>query len=191
MHFHNFFTYVQLFCSVKFDLYLFLCVGRTMVINVWVQSAWSTPSCNWVSWWRCKLWNRLFSLPWKYKPGTLYVFTYKATMRFEVELWLIIWPIKYELYVTKSLPLDSYLKDVSNNMFLVSYNLYFVDQIISQSFASKYLVALYIKNGGSNTYVKKLGICQLRNDYLLHWVSITENMVFNGPVYYKIISVIL
>jgi len=40
--------------------------------------------------------------------------------------------------------LDSHLKDVSNNVLLVLYN-FFIDQIVSQSFGTEYLVALYLK----------------------------------------------
>jgi hypothetical protein len=40
------------------------------------------------------------------------------------------------------------MKDVSKYMFLVLYNLYFIDQNISQCFGSEELVALFIKMGG-------------------------------------------
>jgi hypothetical protein len=36
-----------------------------------------------------------------------------------------------------------FLKNVSNNIFLVSYYLYFIGKIINQNVASKYLVALF------------------------------------------------
>jgi hypothetical protein len=45
-------------------------------------------------------------------------------------------------------------KDVSNDMFLVLYNLTFIDQIVKQSFGSEYLVALYIKTEGVLLYSK-------------------------------------
>jgi hypothetical protein len=91
------------------------------------------------------MWWRIFCM-WitnLWMTVTLSVFTYKVTKIFEVELWLIIWPTKYELYFFEKGRLNmSYMSQKctigfifqrcsKQYVFFVSYNLYVIAQILS------------------------------------------------------------
>jgi hypothetical protein len=66
--------------------------------------------------------------------------------------------------------LDSYLKDVSNDMFLVLYNLLFI-----QSFGLKYLVALYTKRREYLVFIfMYTGAFLLPSLIFLHTISLTH-----------------